>query len=105
MKCLTKNSSSHVSFSTSNASEYGDVVGRRQLGAAPLEHLDEPDRLAVERGVLAGRRRPEVRLQRHVAQVLQPQQAEVVGVVEDRRDRAAAPAGAGRATFTNGSVS
>ena len=58
-----------------------------ELRAASVEELDERDRLAVQRRVLGGRRRTEVGLQRHVAEVLQRDDAERIGVIEDRRDR------------------
>ena len=47
-----------------------------------------------ERRVLGRRRRAEVRLQRHVAEILQRQDAERVGVAEDRRHRQRHPAAA-----------
>ena len=65
----------------------GQVVRRRELRAAPLQRGDERDRLAVERRVLGRRRRAEVRLQRDVAEILQRQHAELVGVAEDRGNR------------------
>ena len=86
-KCLTKKSISHVSFSTSNAMPYGRYLGVGQLAPAALKHLDERHRLAVERGMLGRRRRAEVRLQRHVAEILERQHAEVGGVTENPRHR------------------
>ena len=65
----------------------GQVLGRRELGAAALQRRDERHRLPVERRVLRRRRRAEVRLQRDVAEILEREHAEVVGVAEDGRDR------------------
>ena len=61
----------------------GQVRVGCELGAPPLEQLDERDRLPVERGVLGRRRRPQMRLQRDVAQVLQRHDPERVCVSED----------------------
>ncbi len=61
------------------------------------------DRLAIERGVLGRRRRAEMRLQRDVAEILEAEDAEVSGVIQDARHRQRHRAEAGRATRTNGS--
>ena len=78
-------------------------VATRSSRAAALQQLDERHRLPVERRVLGRRRRAEVRLQRDVAEILQREDAELVGVAEDRRHRQRhllqQPA-----TLTNGSV-
>ena len=66
---------------------YGRYASDCELRAAPLQQLDERDRLAVERGVLGRRRGAEVRLQRDVAEILQREDAELVRVAEDRRHR------------------
>ena len=58
-----------------------------ELRAAPLQQLDERDRLPVERRVLGRRRGAEMRLQRDVAEILERENAERVGVAEDRRHR------------------
>ena len=88
-----KKSSSHVSFSTSNAMPYGQVARRRRARAPRRWNVvDERDRLPVQRGVLGRRRRAEVRLQRDVAEILEREHAEIV-----RRGRGcAAPAPASR---------
>ena len=65
----------------------GQVVGRLELGAAALHGRDQPDRLPIQRRVLRRRRRAEVRLQRHVAQILEREHADVVGMAEDARNR------------------
>ena len=65
----------------------GQVVRARQLGAALLQRGDERDRLPVERGVLGRRRGAEVRLQRHVPEILEREDAEIAGVAEHGRDR------------------
>ena len=89
-----KKSSSQVSFSTSNAMPYGRYSATRARAAA-LQRRDERHGLAVERGVLGRRGGAEMRLQRHVAEILERQHAEIVGVAEQRRERAPASARAG----------
>ena len=68
-----------------------DAVGQMrvggELGAAPLQQLDQRDRLAIERRVLARRRGAQMRLQRHVAQILLRDDAERVGMIEHERHR------------------
>ena len=63
------------------------VAVRPQLGAAPLQLLDQRHRLPVQRRVLGRRGGAEVRLQRDVAEILQRENAELVRVAEDRGDR------------------
>ena len=82
-----KKSSSHVSLSTSNATPYGRYVGAGQFAAARLERVDERHGLAIERRVPRRRRRSQVRLQRDVAQILERQHAEIVGVAQNARHR------------------
>ena len=65
----------------------GDELRRFQLGAFPLHPEDELDRLPVERVVLGGLRHAEMRLQRDVAEILEDQDAEVVRVARNRRNR------------------
>ena len=69
----------------------GDAIRRAvlggQLGAALLQDGDELDRLAVQGPVLVGRRQAEVGLQRDVTEVVEADQAERVGMVQDARHR------------------
>ena len=65
----------------------GQIRRRRQLRAAPLQRRDQRDRLAIERRVRRRRRRAQVRLQRDVAEILQRQDAQLVDVIDDLRDR------------------
>ena len=65
----------------------GDVSRRRELRAAPLQRVDQRDRLAIERRVFRPRRRAEMRLQRHIAEILQRDDAERIGMTEDRGHR------------------
>ena len=58
-----------------------------QLGAPPLQQRDERDGFPVQGRVLGRRRRAEMRLQRHVAQVLERHDAVGIRVAENRRDR------------------
>ena len=60
-----------------------DVLRVAQVRAAPLQRVDEPHGLTVERRVFLRRRGAEVRLQRDVAQILQRQDAEITGMSED----------------------
>ncbi len=87
-----KKSISQVSFSTSNATLYGRYSGDSSSAPAALQSRDERHRLAIERRVLGGRRGAEVRLQRDVAEILEREHAEVVGVPEDARESAPASA-------------
>jgi len=57
----------------------------RQFVSAPLEQFDDRDRSAVHRRVFRGRDCAQVRLKGHVPEVLQAEQAEIPGVVEDHR--------------------
>ena len=63
------------------------VVIRRQLGAALLQRRDERHGLPVERRVLGGPCRADVRLQGHVAEILQRENAQRIGMPDDRRHR------------------
>ena len=65
----------------------GDVAVRVDLGAAALQQVDERDGLPVERRVLGGRRRAEMGLQRDVAEILERENAERIGVAEQCRHR------------------
>src|SRR5262245_5247707 len=65
----------------------GDEPGRRELRAPTLKRVDKTHSLTVQSGVLCGRRRTEMRLQRHVAQILQRDDAELVRVTKNARDR------------------
>ena len=65
----------------------GQVLGRRELLAALLQRRDQRDRLAVERRVLRRARGAQVRLQRDVAEILQREHAEVVGVPQHLGNR------------------
>ena len=64
---------------------------RAQRFAALLHARDEADRLPIERRMLGRGRRAEMRLQRHVAEILQAEHAERIGVMQDRAAPAAAP--------------
>ena len=81
------------------------IVVRPQRLAALLHAGDERHGLAIERGVLGGGRRAEVRLQRDVAEILEAEHAELVGVMQDRAAPAAALRASSRATATNGIAS
>ena len=74
-----KNSSSHVSFSTSKATLVRQIAIRVELRAAPLQQLDQGHRLAIQRRVLGRGGRADMRLQRDVAEILQREDAELVG--------------------------
>ncbi len=63
----------------------GDELVRLQLGASALHPEHELDCLRVERVVFGGLR--EMRLERHIAEVFQNEDAEVVGMAGDRRNR------------------
>ncbi len=69
----------------------GDAVRRigagGEGGPALLQPGNQPDRLAITQGAVGGRGAAEVRLQRHVAEVLQPDHAERVVVVEELGNR------------------
>ena len=80
-----------------------DVAVRTELRAAPLQQLDERDRLAVERRVLGRRRRAEVRLQRDVAEILQRDDAERVGVARASPGTGSGICRSSSATLANGS--
>ena len=80
-----KNSSSHASFYVER-DRVRHVPIRRQILAAPLQLLDERDRLPVQRRVLGGRRGAQVRLQRDVAEILQRENAELVGMADNSGD-------------------
>ena len=64
-----------------------EVLRVGQLPAAPLEHVDEGHRLAVQRRVPRRGRRAEVRLQCDVAEIFEREHAEIVRVAEDARHR------------------
>ena len=65
----------------------GQVLGRLELGAAVLNRGDQGDGLPVEVRVLRGSGRAEMGLERDVAEVLEREHADVVGMPEDLRDR------------------
>ena len=68
-----------------------DLVGNefvgRELRALALHSEHELDRLLVEAVVFDWLRDAEVRLQRHVAEIFQNEDAEIVGMAGDRRYR------------------
>ena len=80
-----------------------DERGAREFLAAPLHRVDEADGLPVERRVRRGRAGAHVRLQRDVAQILEREDAEIVGVAEDARHRHR-HRGKQACTLTNGSA-
>ena len=57
-----------------------------QFRPAPLKRRDQADGLSIERRVFGSRRGAEVGLERHVAEILERQHANVVGVPEDARN-------------------
>ena len=65
----------------------GEVAVRIDFGPAPLQHLDERDRLPIQRRVLGRCRRAQVRLQRDVAEIFQRHDAVRVGVSQQRGNR------------------
>jgi hypothetical protein len=65
----------------------GQVLRRLELGAAPLQRRNQGDRLAVESGMFRRARGAQVRLQRDVAEILQREHAEIVGVAQHRGNR------------------
>ena len=65
----------------------GDVFGRSQLRAFPLHAENELDRLPVQRIVFGRLSHAEVRLQGDVAEILQDEDAKVVGMARDSGNR------------------
>ena len=65
----------------------GQVAVGLQLGTPPLKQRDERDSVPVQGRVLGRRRCSEMRLQGHVAQVLERHDAVGIRVAENRGDR------------------